>query len=402
MAAAGAVLVSFLIGSSVSAAQQTAQPFAPDWALLEGGRVYAAKGCGKCHAVRGYGGTGGPDLGRVESGKSFFDVGAAMWNHLPRMGARMREAGIDRERLSALEASNLLAFLFTVQYFDGSGDARRGETLFAAKRCVSCHAVGGRGGLVGPELDALKRANSPVLVAAAMWNHAPQMNEAFAQTGIARPMLEGKELLDLIAYVVAAGGSDRGQTQQVIPGTPARGRGLFTEKKCAACHAVGGKGPRIAPDLGRAGHHISLTEFAARMWNHAPAMTAKMKELKIDVPKLSGQEMADILAHLYTSRYFEPTASVGRGGELVQRKGCLGCHAVAGKGAKVGGDFARSGVVGSPGAVIAAMWNHSWLMEMQAEKRQVPWPELRGAELADISAYLASVSTKGAGKPPAR
>jgi mono/diheme cytochrome c family protein len=299
-----------LIGPSVPAAQQSAQPFAPDWAMFEGARVYAAKGCGKCHAVHGYGGAGGPDLGRVESGKSFFDVGAAMWNHLPRMGDRMREAGVDRGRLSALEASNLLAFLFTVQYFDESGDARRGETLFAAKRCVSCHAVGGRGGLVGPELDALKRANSPVLVAAAMWNHAPQMNEAFAQTGIARPTLSGQEMLDLIAYVVAAGGSDRGETRQVIPGTPDRGRALFTEKKCAACHAVGGKGPRVAPDLGRAGHHISLTEFAARMWNHAPAMTAKMKELKIEAPKLSGQEMADVLSYLYTSRYFEPNPSV--------------------------------------------------------------------------------------------
>jgi mono/diheme cytochrome c family protein len=252
---------------------------------------------------------------------------------------------------------------------------------------------------VGPELDALKRANSPVLVAAAMWNHAPQMNEAFAQTGIARPTLSGQEMLDLIAYVVAAGGSDRGETRQVIPGTPDRGRALFTEKKCAACHAVGGKGPRVAPDLGRAGHHISLTEFAARMWNHAPAMTAKMKELKIEAPKLSGQEMADVLSYLYTSRYFEPNPSVRRGGELVQSKGCLGCHAVAGKGAKVGGDFARSAVVGSPGAVVAAMWNHSRLMEMQAEKRQVPWPELRGTDLADISAYLASVSGKGAGKP---
>jgi mono/diheme cytochrome c family protein len=394
MIAAILIVLAFILVTSVTGwAQPPTHPFAPGWAMLAGWNVYAEKGCGKCHAVRGVGGGGGgPDLGRIGTGTSFFEIGAAMWNHLPRMGARMREVGVERPQLTALQASNLIAFLFTAQYFDESGDAKRGEPLFTAKGCVNCHAVGGRGGLAGPALDGLRRASSPVLVAAAMWNHAPQMGEAFEATGIARPVFEGQEMLDLIAFLVKVSSDSRGETEQVVPGTPDRGRGFFAEKKCATCHAVGGKGPRIGPDLGRAGHHISLTEFAARMWNHAPAMTAKMKELKITVPKVSGQEMADILAFLYTARYFEGTATPRRGGELLQSKGCLGCHAVDGKGAKVGGDFARSGVVGSPGAFIAAMWNHSRLMEVQAEKRQVPWPEFSGAEMADVAAYLASLS----------
>jgi mono/diheme cytochrome c family protein len=394
-------LVLLVAGASVAAAQPP-QPFAPDWGMLAGAQVFAQKDCGKCHTVRGAGGTVGPDLSRAKSATSFYDIGAAMWNHLPRMGARMRQAGLERARLTPLEASNLVAFIYTAQYFDAAGDARRGETAFTAKGCAGCHQVGGKGGTVGPALDALKRAYSPVLVAAAMWNHAPAMLEAQRRQGVARPRLEGQELLDIIAYLGSASRDTSTQTQQVIPGTPDRGRVLFAEKKCSTCHSVTGVGGKIAPDLGRAGHHISLTAFAARMWNHAPAMLAKMKEVGIQPPTLSGQEMADIVAHLFSSRYFEANGDARRGAEVVRDKGCLACHAVAGKGARGGVDFARSDVVGTPGALVAALWNHGRAMEAEAEKRNVKLPELTGADLADIAVYLRSVSREGAGKPAAR
>jgi mono/diheme cytochrome c family protein len=396
MALAVVVLLSGRVSPALaqvpSSSSAPPQPFAPEWATLTGGQLFGEKHCGKCHTVRGAGGSAGPDLSKAPTGSSFFDIGAAMWNHLPRMGAKMRQEGIERARLTPTEAGNLVAFLFTAQYFDDSGDAKRGESLFRAKSCAVCHSVGGRGGTEAPVLDPLKRANSPVLVAAAMWNHAPAMNEAFKRMRVPRPSLDGKELLDIVAYVVATSSDTTGDTQQVIPGTPERGRTLFNEKKCAACHAVAGNGPKIGPDLGRAGHHISLTAFAARMWNHAPAMLAKMSERKIEPPKLTGQETADILAYLFTSRYFEPTGNARRGADLVQSKGCLGCHSAAGKGAKGGIDFARSSVVGTPAALVASMWNHGRAMEAEAEKRQLTLPELRGAELADISAYLVSVS----------
>ena len=402
---AGAVLVLLTAGAPGARAQTPStstppRPFAPDWAMLTGWQLFGQKNCGKCHTVRGAGGAAGPDLSKVQAGTSFFDIGAAMWNHLPRMGAKMRESGIERARLTPAEAASLVAFVFTAQYFDESGDAKRGETLFRTKSCVSCHSVGGQGGSKAPALDSLKRVNSPVIVATVMWNHAPAMNEAFRRERITRPSLEGKDLLDIIAYVVAAARDGGGDTQQVIPGTPERGRVLFAEKKCASCHAVAGVGGKVGPDLGRAGHHISLTAFAARMWNHAPKMLAKMQELKIEAPTLTGQDMADVVAYLYTSRYFEANASARRGAELVRSKGCLDCHAVAGKGAGGGVDFARSTVVGTPAALVASLWNHGRAMEMEAEKRKLTLPELRGQELADISAYLSSVAGRSHAKLP--
>ena len=375
-----------------------AQPFGPAWGMIAGWDVFANKGCGKCHAIRGFGGGVGPDLGRIQTGKSFFEIGAAMWNHLPRMGERMRAIRIERPQLTPKEASDVIAFLFTAQYFDELGDAKAGEKLFASKGCVQCHAVGGQGGSVGPALDAMKRANSPVLVAAAMWNHGPQMAEVMKAKGIPRPAFQGREIVDLIAYVVEAAKDSGGDTAQVVPGTPERGEKLFAERHCVACHSVGGKGGKVGPDLGHAGHHVSLTRFAALMWNHGPAMWVRMKERGIDVPKLAGQDMADVLSYLYVSHYFEQTASRARGQKLVQDRGCTACHSVRGKGGKLAADFATSTVVGSPGSLIAGMWNHAVYMEAKAQKQDIAWPALNGQELADIATYLNSLAKAGGTK----
>ena len=93
---------------------------------------------------------------------------------------------------------------------------------------MRCHVVGGTG--VGITLDAMKTANSPVLVAAAMWNHGPEMAETMKEKGIPRPKFEGREMVDLIAYVVGAAKEPGGETAQVIPGTPgARSEALLRE-----------------------------------------------------------------------------------------------------------------------------------------------------------------------------
>jgi mono/diheme cytochrome c family protein len=312
----------------------------------------------------------------------------------------MREQRIERPRLTATDVSNLLAFLFTAAYREESGDATSGEQLFTAKGCVQCHSVGGKGGNVGPALDALKGANSPVLIAAAMWNHGPRMAEAMKAKGIERPTFKDRELVDLVAYVVGAARAVDTTTTQVVPGTPERGRKLFADKRCATCHAVGGRGGKLGPALGGRAHHVSLTEFAALMWNHGPAMWTRMKARGIEVPQLTGQEMADIVAYLYTSHYFDAvTGQAARGQQLVQGKGCVTCHSIRGKGGKVAADFATSTVTGSPSAVVAAMWNHGSRMESQAQKQDVELPVLTGQELADITAYLGSLGRRGAAAP---
>jgi mono/diheme cytochrome c family protein len=107
--------------------------------------------------------------------------------------------------------------------------------------------------------------------------------------------------------------------------------------------------------------------------------------------------MADIAAYLYTAHYFDSAAGrAGRGRELVQRKGCLDCHAIYRKGGNSASDLAIDNVVGTPAGQVAAMWNHARYMATQARQRSMTLPALTGQELADISTYLAAL---GSGPP---
>ena len=38
--------------------------------------------------------------------------------------------------------------------------------------------------------------------------------------------------------------------------------------------------------------------------------------------------------------------------------------------------------------VIAALWNHGFIMAERAERRQVAWPKLRFEEMAHLVAFL--------------
>jgi hypothetical protein len=65
-------------------------------------------------------------------------------------------------------------------------------------------------------------------------------------------------------------------------------------------------------------------------------------------------------------------------------------------------DFTRSELVRTAPGLITGMWNHGRFMERIAERKSIAWPVLTGQELADLSAYLASVGTPRRVAPGAR
>lgn len=362
--------------------------FTPTQDPVAGSRVFGVKGCGLCHAANGVGGKVGPNLARIPRPRSFYDLAAAMWNHAPQMAQRMRQLKIARPQLYPGETGNLIAFLYTLNYFDPPGNIEAGKRLFVEKQCVVCHQVAGVGGVVGPNLDSLKQYGSPIFVATAMWNHSPAMVEAMQARGIARPTFKGPELVDLIAYLKSASTAPAEEALYVLPGRPEEGRKLFEVKGCRTCHSVRGTGGRVGPDLGERAVHISLTEFAAAMWNKAPAMLRAMKIGGVTVPELRPEDMADIVAYLYSVGYFADLGDPRRGERLVMAKGCLDCHSVRGTGGKGAVDLAGAKRLSSPPAVISVMWNHAWGMEEQGRVRKTPWPTFSSEEMADLVAYL--------------
>ena len=369
-----------------------AQPlFNPTQDPLAGERVFHAKGCVKCHAINGIGAKVGPDLARTPRPHTFYDLAAALWNHAPKMAARMRQLGITRPQLDARESGDLTAYLFTLNYFDPKGNATLGQRLFSAKRCIVCHRVGETGGTIGPRLDGLKQFGSPIYLATAMWNHGPQMAEVMQREKVERPTFKGSELVDLIAYVTAASPKPSYGPLYVLPGRAEAGGRLFVEKRCVECHPLGGSGDSIAPNLTERALHRSLTEFAAAMWNKAPKMLEAMKARTVRVPQLRPEETADIVAFLYSARYFKQAGDPRNGTIVATNKGCLNCHGLYGERGKVAGDLDAAPGVDTPAGVLSALWNHLFIAEPKLERVTTPWPTFRGEEMADLVAYLRSL-----------
>lgn len=382
--AAAAVLFVLLV---FPAGRALAQPvFTPTQDPIAGSRVFGSKGCSRCHAVNGVGGAIGPDLGRVARPRSFYELAAAMWNHLPRMAERLREARVAPPRLDARETGDLIGFLYTLDYFDPPGNVQAGRRLFTEKRCILCHQVAGAGGVVGPNLDFLEQFGSPIAIAADMWNHGPAMAEAMRARGIERPSFGDSELRNLIAYLKSAA---RPQALEVplyvLPGRADEGERLFRDKRCIQCHAIRGQGARVGPDLAERGLHRSLTDFAAAMWNKAPAMLREMRARGIAVPALQAREMADLVAYLYSVQYFAEGGDPARGRQLLALKGCLACHSLSGTGGRRAGDLARLRGLDAPAAAVAALWSHIGQPEA---RREAAWPRFRPEEMADLVAFL--------------
>ena len=355
---------------------------------LAGSRVFGVKGCVKCHAVNGVGGTRGPDLGRSSLYSSFFDFAAAMWNRLPQMVERMRQLEMPRARLAPGETGDLIAFLFTRQYFASSGDLQNGRQLFFAKQCAVCHQVGGVGGVRGPSLDFLQESASPIFVATAMWNHGATMTAAMRVGQIARPTFTAAELRDLMAYFMAVSPTATQGPLYVLPGRSDVGRKLFVEKQCVECHSIKGEGGRVGPDLGARERPWTLFQFAAALWNKAPAMLEVIRARGMAVPQLRTEEMADLVAYLSSVGYFAESGDPRQGQELTTHKGCLGCHAIAGQGGTRARDLVKVRGLDSPSAVIAALWNHLDVVESGSAAQQTAWPQFSAPEMADLMAFL--------------
>lgn len=358
---------------------------------LTGARVFGSKGCSGCHAINGIGAHIGPDLGRLEGPPTFFGLAADIWNHLPGMRERMLARDVKPFRLTPEEAGDLSAFLSTVNAFGQQGDPLRGERLFSEKQCIRCHQVDGSGGVVGPDLDFLSQFGSPIVVAAALWNHGPAMMRKMRTLGIRRPTFTGQQLLDLISFLESRAEAPREGQFYVLPGSAEMGRQVFEAKGCATCHNGTGPGQR-GPDFSGRDTGRTLIDFAAAMWNEAPAMIAGMERRGMAVPSVGPDEMADLVAYLYSARYFSTSGDAARGRALIRGKGCLACHTLDGAGRGQAGDLGKVRNLSSVPAVLAALWSHLTVSGTTAPGTR--WPSLTAQETADVATYLQSLSAR--------
>lgn len=374
----------FAVGVQLSWPLAFAQPLgSPPQDPIAGARVFAVKGCAACHAVRARP-PAAPDLGRIASPRSLYDLASAMWNHPPHV----HQLKAREPRLDVRETGDLVAFLFMLDYWDGDGDARAGGRLFIEKKCVICHQVAGAGGVIGPSLDRFNEYNSPILMAAMMWNHGPQMDEAMRTRGIDRPTLETIELRDLVAYVKSESSAPLAGSLYLLPGDASQGRRIFVEKRCMECHRGGGPGRSL---LGR-GVRRNLIQFATAMWNKAPVMMTASKRRGVKISQLRGDEMADLVAYLDSVGYFAYPGDAKRGRNLALDKACVVCHSGHGLGAPIGREIIWPQGLEASTVVIAFAWNHSLIVGQAAGQAKAAWRPLGAEEMADLMAFVRSLA----------
>ena len=169
--------------SSLTRKRGTAASFAA--APAEDGKaVFENRGCSGCHH-------GDLDLtaGLRTQRRTFATFAAGMWNHAPKMLQMPPE--IRPEEMRAL-----VGYLWANQYFEGPGNASRGEKLFARKGCAGCHGSGS-----APNLLTSGRTFDTLSMASSLWKHGPSMLAEIQKQKLRWPRFENNEMQDVIAYL---------------------------------------------------------------------------------------------------------------------------------------------------------------------------------------------------------
>ena len=122
--------------------------------------------------------------------KTFLDIGAGVWNHVPLMGAFPTVPEADLRKI--------LAYVWDLQYRGPDGNVPRGQVAFAAKGCAGCHSDTQTRAVVGFHSG---RVFTPFSLAAIAWGSNSQMHREMWNKAVTWPALSPDEISDLVAYL---------------------------------------------------------------------------------------------------------------------------------------------------------------------------------------------------------
>jgi mono/diheme cytochrome c family protein len=248
-----------------------------------GKRLFADRGCARCHGLTESLQPGIQAVSQWRSLNSPIALAEEMWNHLPNMRAAAGLREMTLPQLTSQELTDLLVYLRNLPSMrEKPGEFRtaageKGEALFQSKDCARCHQTGAAfaGRIKGSTLTE---------IAAAMWNHAPRMAAAGAKPATFEP----GEMRELLSYLWAKQFFENS-------GDAAGGKRVFSAKRCASCHEDAASG---APQLAGRGRQFSGAFMVSALWHHGPAMLEQMKSKNITWPRFDGREMADLIGYL--------------------------------------------------------------------------------------------------------
>jgi mono/diheme cytochrome c family protein len=390
--------------------------------LEEGRRLIAESGCVSCHEIPGFEGVTfrGPALDNIAN--EVRPDWLPGWLRDPK--SYLPRSKMGNFRLTPEEVTGLSAFLLSLRArlsLDSTSvewkraDADAGRALFGQLRCVSCHAVEGRGGTMGPELtkigDKVRRDW--------LFSFLKDPHRERPDTPMLHYRLTDDQIRDLSAFLLQEYRTGDA-APDTVPSPPdpqlvAVGRATFIKRGCGSCHRVAG-----IPEPGRLGP--SLAGVADRDPDQLPYGPNVVRHtidnyvfLKLERPDALGQpalmptfqftpaEAARIAVALVGLRKADlpvsyvisrpppaPYRPAGAFGELADRYRCMSCHSIGGAGGtlstvpfdKIGSQLRKDYITSylmNPGAVRVSV------------EARMPVFHMLASEAETIAAYFDAV-----------
>lgn len=171
----------------------------PGGSASNGEKLFASFQCASCHGDKGQGGSAPALAGSSGPVSSPDAMAAAMWSHATKMWQAVDAAKIARPRIAAAQAADLYAYLSGgSSQPNPAGDAARGQHVFEAKLCASCHEQVDTG---APNLALEAGRFSAFSMVAALWQHGSGMLARMVAQNKEWQVLSAQEMADIIAYL---------------------------------------------------------------------------------------------------------------------------------------------------------------------------------------------------------
>ena len=362
--------------------------------LADGRRLVAESGCVACHDIPGFERVSfrGPTLDSL--GYKLRPGWLEGWLKDPK--SYLANSKMGNFRLSDAEISSLRALLLSGKAqapLEATGvdwkkaDTASGRALFGEVRCVSCHAVNGRGGTMGPELSRIgDKVRREWLFSYLKDPHREQPN-----TTMLEYRLTDAQVRDLTAFLLEEFTTTSGLEPAPAPSQDAHavaeGRAVFVRRGCYGCHELAGIhetgkiGPSLAGVADRDPEQLPYGGKAVRRTTEnyiflklqqpdalgAPSLMPTFSFAPADAARITLALASLHKADLPASRVVKeappaPYRPRGPFGELVTRYRCLSCHRIGGSGGelstvpldRIGSQLQHDYLVGyllNPGAV---------------------------------------------------
>ncbi len=148
------------------------------------GRSAVVLYCGKCHS--------GPAALSVQlQNKTWPDIGAGLWNHIPLLEPV--------PAISEEEMRGIFAWVWELQYRGPAGRVNRGERVFSDKGCISCHRSPSPKAMA--QSPRVGKTFTPTSLVALGWGAGREMHRQMQEKGVRWPHMEPEDLSDLVAYM---------------------------------------------------------------------------------------------------------------------------------------------------------------------------------------------------------